>query len=344
MARSLVTGARGFVGQWLVTALAERGDEVVATDIEAPSDPSTLPEGVRFVRADLTDPIAMQAVCRDAAPASIFHSASVVHTRHFGADRLRAINVEGTRQLLDAAVAEGTQRFIYVSSASVVYDGRDIEDGDEGLPYASRFPAPYAATKAEAEAMVLSRARGGGDIRTVAIRPHVVFGPGDTRFLPAVLTRAKAGRLKLGVGRRQSLSDFTYIDNLTDALLRADDALAGPDHVGNGEAYFVSNGEPMDFFDFVGRVLAALGLPPVKARVPYALAFGAAAVAERWQAMRGVPIGHEDGLSTFAVRYMCTHHYFSIAKARRDLGYVPQVSIDEGIRRTCAHLKADGWA
>ena len=338
MVTSLVTGARGFVGQWLVKALAERGDEVVASDLEAPSG---LPEGVRFVRADLMDPNSAEMLLGESKPEVVFHSASVVHTRQFGGDSLRAINVDGTRRLLDAAASTRSERFVYVSSASVVYDGRDIEGGDERLPYASTFPAPYAATKAEAEAMVLERA---GDLRTVAIRPHIVFGPGDTRFLPAVLARAKAGKLKLGVGRRRSLSDFTYIDNLTEALLSADVALRGPDPVGNGEAYFVSNGEPMDFFDFVGRVLTELGLPPVRARVPYAIAFGAAAVAERWQAMRGVPIGHEDGLSTFAVRYMCTHHYFSIEKARRDFGYAPRVSLTEGIERTCAHLKAEGWA
>ena len=335
MTRIVVTGANGFVGRRLVTALADRGDSVVASDLKSTAG---LPSSVEFVEADVRDPESVRALCKGAE--AVFHSASVVHTRHFGADIIRAVNVDGTRHLLDACRESGVQRFIYVSSASVVYEGKDIEGGDERLPYAKQFPAPYAATKAEAEAMVLHQASPA--LRTVAIRPHVVFGPGDTRFLPAVLERAKAGRLKLGVGRRRSLSDFTYIDNLIDALLKADAALRHQPPVGLGEAYFVSNGEPMDFFDFVGRVLAELGLPPVKGRVPFALAYGAAAVAEQWQSLRGVPVGHEDGLSRFAVRYMCTHHYFSIAKARRDLGYEPQVDLTEGIKRTCAALKAEG--
>ncbi|MEL7369674.1 MAG: NAD-dependent epimerase/dehydratase family protein, partial [Myxococcota bacterium] len=225
--------------------------------------------------------------------------------------------------------------------ASVVYEGQDIENGDESMPYASRFAAPYARSKAEAEQLVLSRAS--SSLRTTAIRPHVVFGPGDTRFLPAVLKRAKAGKLKLGVGRRQNLSDFTYIDNLIDALLLADGVLKSDAPVASGEAYFVSNGIPMDFFDFVGRVLAELELPPIRGRVPFAVAYGAAAVAERWQAWRGHPAGLEDGLSTFAVRYMCTHHYFSIEKAHRDLGYTPKVDLEQGIQRTCTALKAEGW-
>ena len=340
MVRSVVTGAAGFVGRALVQALAARGDEVVASDVQTPAD---LPSGVRFVEADIRKAESVQALV-DGADV-VFHSASVVHTRHFGADSLRAVNVDGTAHLLDAAERSSPSRFVYVSSASVVYEGQDIENGDEKLPYARRFPAPYAATKAEAERMVLDRSR--ASLRTVAIRPHVVFGPGDTRFLPAVLGRAKAGKLKLGVGRRRSLSDFTYIDNLTAALLQVDAALGDAGDTTSpvaGEAYFVSNGEPMDFFDFVQRVLKELGLPPIRGRVPFAIAFGAAAVAEQWQALRGVPIGHEDGLSTFAVRYMCTHHYFSIEKAQRDFGYAPHVSLEEGILRTCAALKAEGQA
>ena len=343
MTRCLVTGARGFVGHALVQALARRGDEVVATDIApAAEDRMLSPPGVRYIAVDLCDPDGVSTLCAEARPEVVFHAASVVHTRSTGIEGLRAVNVGGTRRLLDAARSYGAGRFVYVSSASVVYEGRDIEGGDERMPYARRFAAPYASTKAEAEARVLAEAS--TDFRTIAIRPHVVFGPGDTRFLPAVLGRAKAGKLKLGVGRRKNLSDFTYIDNLTDALLLADVALADPGRVGNGQAYFVSNGEPMDFFDFVGRVLERLGLPAIKGRVPFAVAFGAAAVAERWQSLRGVPMGPEDGLSTFAVRYMCTHHYFSIAKAQRDLGYSPQVSLAEGIERTCAHLETEGVA
>ncbi|MEM7674722.1 MAG: NAD-dependent epimerase/dehydratase family protein [Myxococcota bacterium] len=337
MGTTVVTGAAGFVGQGLVRRLHERGDEVVASDLQ-PS--KAWPEGVRFERIDLRDADAVRRLCRGAT--AIFHSASVVHTRSTGIDALRAVNVDGTRHLLDAGETLGIRRFVYVSSASVVYEGQDIEGGDESMPYASRFGAPYARTKAEAEQLVLSRAT--DTLRTTAIRPHVVFGPEDTRFLPAVLTRAKAGKLKLGVGRRQNLSDFTYIDNLLDALLLADEALQADSPPASGEAYFVSNGTPMDFFEFIGRVLAELGLPPIRGRVPFAVAYGAAAVAERWQAWRGVTSGPEDGLSTFAVRYMCTHHYFSIRKAQRDLGYAPQVDLDEGIRRTCVALKAEGWA
>jgi sterol-4alpha-carboxylate 3-dehydrogenase (decarboxylating) len=154
-----------------------------------------------------------------------------------------------------------------------------------------------------------------------------------------VLRRARAGKLKLGVGRERKLSDFTYVDNLVDALLLADEHLVAGRCV--GEAYFVTNGEPRPFFGFVGQVLAGLDLPPIRGAVPFWLAYGVAAVAEGVDALRGRAIGKENGLSRFAVRYMCTHHYFSIEKARRELGFSPRVSLDEGIARTCAHLRGE---
>jgi sterol-4alpha-carboxylate 3-dehydrogenase (decarboxylating) len=265
----------------------------------------------------------------------VFHTASVVHTRQSSVELVFAINDGGTQNLIEACREHGVGRLVYVSSASVVYEGRDIENGDEGMAYASTSQAPYADSKIAAEKRVL--AAHGDALATCAIRPHVVFGPGDTRFLPAVLSRARAGKLRFGVGKGTELSDFTYVDNLVDALLLAADALARGE--AGGEAYFVTNGEPMGFFDFVGRVLDKLDLPPIRGHAPFWLAHAVASVAESVASLRGQPVGQEDGLSRFAVRYMCTHHYFSIAKARRELGYVPRVSIDDGIALTCRTLR-----
>jgi sterol-4alpha-carboxylate 3-dehydrogenase (decarboxylating) len=175
-------------------------------------------------------------------------------------------------------------------------------------------------------------------MHTCAIRPHVIFGPGDNRLLPTLLERARAGRLRFAVGRGEWLSDFTYIDNLVDALLLAD-ANLGEGGSANGEAFFITNGEPMGFFDFVGDVLRQMELPPIRGRVPFRLAYTVAAAAELVDTLRGGSFETDQGLSRFAVRYLCTHHYFSIEKARRELGYHPKVSVAEGIRRTVAHLK-----
>jgi sterol-4alpha-carboxylate 3-dehydrogenase (decarboxylating) len=221
-----------------------------------------------------------------------------------------------------------------------VYQGVDIENGDESLPYATVSQAPYADSKIAAERHVLAASEPGGLV-TCAVRPHVVFGPGDGRFLPAILKRIRTGALRVGVGRENKLSDFTYIDNLTDALILADQRLGADPSLG-GRAWFVTNNEPMSFWDFVDRVLVAVGRPKTSGRIPYRVAYAAAAMVEGLQALFGRDAGPEDGLTRFAVRYMCTHHYFSIERARRDLGYSPAVSIDEGIRRTVEHLRATG--
>jgi sterol-4alpha-carboxylate 3-dehydrogenase (decarboxylating) len=330
--RSVVTGSSGFVGKHLVRALAARGDDVVAMDVVAARDLESVPR-VTQTKADLRDSAALRGVVRGAD--AVFHVASRVQTREAGADEVFAINVGGTRNLIAACRDENVGKLVYTSSASVVYAGRDIELGDESLPYPASFHAPYAETKAIAEREVL----GANDarVRTCAIRPHIVFGPGDTRFFPAIWSRAKAGKLKAYVGDWDKLSDFTYVDNLVDGMLLAEHAL-GPDGKAAGQAYFVTNGEPTSFWEFVGRVLDGLGFPRPKLKVPFPIAYGAAAFREALDAARGIPTS-EESLTRFAIRYLTTHHYFTHAKATRDLGYAPKVDLAEGIRRTVASMR-----
>ena len=223
----LITGANGFLGRRVVAAAREHGDDVVAFDLEwRTSDASGKAEaapGVQRISGDVRDRelIATSAKGCDA----IFHLASVVHVRRSHEDALHAVNVGGTESALWACERNRIGRFVYVSSASVVYDGRDIHDGDEDLPYPSRDWAPYAATKRKAEEIVLA-ADGKGGVRTCSLRPHLIFGPGDTRMLPTVLDRARKG-LPFLIGDLSKLSDFTYVDNVADAVLLADEALGG---------------------------------------------------------------------------------------------------------------------
>ncbi|NUP08663.1 MAG: NAD-dependent epimerase/dehydratase family protein [Polyangiaceae bacterium] len=333
MKRMVVTGSSGFVGSHLTRGLAERGDEVIALDVAAPRKPFES-ERVRTMQGDLRDLDTLKRAVEGAD--TVFHVASRVQTRGHGADEVFAINVGGTRKLIEACKAANVPRFVYVSSASVVYDGKDIERGDERLPYPSHFHAPYAETKAIAEKEVLEE-NAKGALATCSIRPHVVFGPGDMRFFPAILARAKTGRLKAYVGDASKLSDFTYIDNLVHGLMLAADKLEVKGPLG-GQAYFVTNGEPVPFWDFIGRVLDGLGYARPKFRVPYPIAYGAAAVRETIDALTGAT-PTEDRFSRFTIRYLTTHHYFDHGKATRDFGYAKQVSIDEGIARTLATLK-----
>ncbi len=330
---AVVTGSSGFVGKHLARTLAERGDTVVAMDLVPAADLDAI-AGLKQKKADLRGADAMREIVRGADV--VFHVASRVQTRHTGADEVFAINVKGTQNLLEACRKEAVKRFVYTSSASVVYAGQDIEKGDETLPYPTSFHAPYAETKAVAEREVL-RANGEGGVSTCAIRPHIVFGPGDTRFLPAVLSRAKAGKLKAYVGDWHKLSDFTFVGNLVDGLLLAAESLGG-DGKAAGQAYFVTNGEPTSFWEFVGRVLDGLGYPRPTIKVPFPIAYGAAAFREGLDALRGIPTS-EESLTRFAIRYLTTHHYFTHAKATRDLGYRPKVDLAAGIAQTVAAMK-----
>ncbi|MEZ4287681.1 MAG: NAD-dependent epimerase/dehydratase family protein [Polyangiales bacterium] len=335
MAKYAVTGGCGFVGVALIEALLRRGDEVVVMDIVD----SCPVEDVVYKKVDITDAEAVFEATKGVD--SIIHNASVVHTKHNRQDFIWSVNYDGTKNVFDAAQKNGVGRFVYVSSASVVYEGHDIENGDESLPYSSVSQAPYADSKIAAEKFVLD-ANGEGGVATCAIRPHVIFGPGDQRFMPALLQQAESGRLRFQIGRGEWLSDYTYVSNLVDALLLADEKLAqgGAKSPVAGQAYFVTNGEPMPFWDFVRKVCARMDFPPIKYRVPASLAYGIASVSEWWDTMKGGTLNNENGLTRFAIRYMCTHHYFSIEKARRELGYDPKVSIDEGIELTCAALNA----
>ncbi len=332
--RVVVTGSNGFLGRHLVDTLAARGDEVVALDVVKHGGAAH--ERVIPTIADLRDEDALVRAFEGAQ--AIYHAASRVQTRKTDADEVFAVNVGGSRNVISAARKTKTPKVVYVSSASVVYGGADIERGDETLPYPAHFHAPYAEAKARAEREILDA--NGDDLHTCAIRPHIVFGPGDTRFFPAVLSRAKSGRLKAYVGDPHKKSDFTYVTNLVDGLLLAEAAL-GPGKPANGKAYFVTNGEPVAFWEFVGKLLDGCGLARPRFRVPFPIAFSTAAIRETVDKLRGIPTS-EESLTRFTIRYLTTHHYFSHDRATADLGYRPKVSIDEGIRITVDHLRKSG--
>lgn len=326
----LVTGGCGFIGKALAEGLIAAGHTVTVLDM---SD-QNLPAGAQFVKCDIRDRQAVVDAC--AGMDSVVHNASLVHTAHNREEDIWAVNHGGSMHIIDACKAHNIQRLVYISSASAVYEGQDIENGDETLPYCSISQAPYADSKIQAEKDMLAFS-GTQGIQVCAIRPHVVFGAGDNRFVPAILEKAEQGKLKRAIGNRDKLSDFTYISNLVDAVVAAEERLV-PGSAVCGQAYFITNGEPMAFFDFVEKFLMQLGYPPITGKVPYWLAYSVAAIAEGWDTLKGGTLNAENGLTRFAVKYMVTHHYFSIEKAKRDLDWTPKVSLAEGIQRTVQDL------
>ncbi len=326
----LVTGGNGFIGRALVERFADNGFDVTCADV----NDQPFRHDVKFIKLDIRDRQSVINACKGMD--SIIHNASLVHTKHNRIEDIWAVNHGGSENIMEACIAHAIPRLVYISSASAVYEGNDIENGDETLPYSGISQAPYADSKIQAEKDILSF-NSAGLTRTCAIRPHVVFGAGDKRFVAAILEKAAQGKLSRAIGDRDKLSDFTYIDNLVDAVVAAEERLT-PNSPVAGQAYFITNGEPMAFFDFVEKFLVAMGYPPIKGKVPYWLAYTAAAIAEGIDTLKGGTLNSESGLTRFAVRYMVTHHYFNIAKAKRELDWSPKVSLTEGIRRTVEAL------
>jgi len=324
----LVTGGGGFLGGAVVRGLLDRGDEVVS--IARGDYPQLRELGVRTLRGDLAEPGAAlgavegcDVVVHVAAKAGIWGAA---------ADYERS-NVQATRRVLEACRAQGVRRLVHTSTPSVVHAGGDIAGGDETLPYATHFSSPYPQTKAVAERLVLAAAD--DDLATVALRPHLVWGPGDTQLVPRILDRARKGRLRY-VGDGSAVIDTTYIDDAVAAHLCAVDRLA-PGADCSGRAYFLSSGDPRPVRDVVGAILVAGGLSPEVGTVPLRVALAAGAVAEVvWRALRRQD---DPPMTRFLARQLATAHWFDISAARRDLGYDPPVGLDEGFRRLAEWLR-----
>lgn len=325
--RVLVTGGGGFLGGAVVRGLLARGDEVVS--VARGDYPALRALGVETVRADLADEVAVTAAARGCEV--VVHVAAKAGIWGPAADYERS-NVQGTRSVLAACRALGVRRLVHTSTPSVVHAGGDIAGGDETLPYATHFTSPYPRTKAVAEREVLAAAD--DRLTTVALRPHLVWGPGDTQLVSRILDRARTGRLRF-VGGGQALIDTTYVDDAVSAHLAAVDALE-PGAPCSGRAYFVSSGDPRPVREVVNAILAAGGLPPETRSVSLSLAVGAGAAAEGlWRAL-----GRTDDppMTRFLARQLATAHWFDITAARRELAWEPAVGLDEGFRRLAAWL------
>ncbi len=328
---ALVTGGGGFLGSAIVRRLVARGDRVVSYSRHRHPELDAL--GVVQHQGDIADLGRLRRAARGSDV--VFHAAAKAGISGSAQPYFRT-NVIGTLNVLNACHRLGIRRVVYTSSPSVVFDGRDMEGVNESVPYPRRYEAAYPRTKAIAEGLVL-RANG-PTLATVALRPHLVWGPGDNHLVPRLIARARAGRLRR-IGWTSKKIDSVYIDNAADAHILAADRLAPGSPVA-GKAYFITNGEPMPLWDLVNGILRAAGLGPVKRVLPVRIAYAAASVLEGVCAV--LPGQREPPLTRFVVRELTTAHWFDISAARRDLGYQPAVSIAEGLRRLEAHFASAG--
>lgn len=323
-----VTGASGFIGGAVARALLARGDRVRC--LQRSEVPALQALGAEVGRVDLS-------ASADAVVRALDGAEAVVHVAARASmwgprAAFVAANVDATAHVIAACRRIGIPKLVYTSTPSVVHHGGDVAGIDESAPTIERSPSPYALTKAAAERLVL--AANGDGLATVALRPHLVWGPGDPQLTARIIARARSGRLRLVGGGRKTV-DACFIDNAVDAHLLALDRV-GPGAACAGRAYFIAQGEPMAQKALIDGILAAAGLPPCERSLPAWLAWVAGAACEAaWTLTRRED---EPPLTRFVANQLATAHWYDLGAARRDLGYVAKVSTAEGLRRLAHSL------
>lgn len=336
-----ISGASGFIGGKIAERLLGTGRKVKVLARRPLPDLEKL--GAVIIPGDLENPAALRLGCEGVA--TVFHVAGRVGV--WGpADDFFKINVEGTRNVIAACRAAGVRRLVYTSSPSVVYNGENLAGVDESAPLCTTAPCAYPTSKAAAERLV--NAANSPELATVSLRPHLVWGPGDKNVVPRVLALAKKGRLKI-IGSGRNKVDVTHITNVVDAHLLAERVLGSSSLIDDkppgaqnpsGQAYFITNGEPVVLWDWINQLLRGVGSTEISKHISLGAAYAAGGVLETlW---RVLPLKGEPPMTRFVAKEMATDHWFDISAARRDLGYNPRVSMAAGTAELIEHLKQGG--
>ncbi len=328
----LVTGASGLLGRDTAVALASRGDEVTVLQRR--------PSGLAGTQAGAGPPI--REVLGDIADAEVVRSAvtgqdGIVHlAARVGVvgteEEFRHANIDGTLQVVSAARARHVPRLVHVSTPSVAHAGEPLVGAAADQADTVHTIGHYARTKARAEQLALHAADALG---VVAIRPHLVWGPGDTQLVGRIVARARAGRLAL-IDDGAALIDTTYVDNAVDALVAALDH--AEDDAVRGRAFVISNGQPRTVAELLARICRAAGLPAPHRRVPLGVAHAGGAAAERLWARLGRT--DDPPMTSFLAEQLATAHWFDQREVRAALHWEPRVGLEEGFERLAAWFAA----
>ncbi|XOF35212.1 MAG: NAD-dependent epimerase/dehydratase family protein [Candidatus Electrothrix sp. YB6] len=327
----LVTGGGGFIGLALVRELCRQGRAVRV--LGRHRYPAAEAVGAVCIRGDIRDQVAV----RQAADGcdTVFHVAAKAGI--WGPfEEYYAVNVLGTLNVLAACSELGIRTLVHTSTPSVVFDGADLEGADESLPYSSRPFCAYAATKILAEQHVLRNSS--DQLRTAAIRPHLVWGPGDTNLIPRLMARGREGSLRI-VGSGRNRVDIAYIDNVVRAHLLAADNLAGEGSAA-GHAFFIGQQEPVELWPWINDLFARTGVSPVTARVSLRTAKAAGWLLEKVYGL--LQIRRESKMTRFLAEQLAMSHWFSKKKAETLLGYREDVSTEQGMERLVSWLRREG--
>jgi nucleoside-diphosphate-sugar epimerase len=326
--RVFVSGAGGFLGKALCRFLRSADIDVIGY---ARGDyPELQQMGVTFIKGDLKDKASLLKAITGCD--LVFHVASKAGV--WGSkESYFSANVLGTENIIAVCQALNVKSLVYTSTPSVTFSGVDENGINESQPYAQQFLNYYGLSKAIAEQKVL--AANSPELKTVALRPHLIWGPGDSNLVPRVLARAKAGKLKL-VGKSDKLVDTIYIDNAVYAHLLAALKLTSDVSPCAGKAYFLSNDQPIYMAEMLNKIIACENIPAITKRVPAGVAYAVGSILE-WLYLK-LKKQDEPIMTRFVAKQLSTAHYYDISAAKKDLGYQPIISIDQGMQKLKASL------
>ncbi|ELW62962.1 short-chain dehydrogenase/reductase family 42E member 1 isoform X2 [Tupaia chinensis] len=328
----LVTGGGGYFGFRLGCALNQKGIRVILFDINCPAQ--GIPEGIKFVHGNICHFSDVEKAFQAADFTCVFHVASygMSGREQLNHRLIEDVNVRGTVNILQACQRSGVPRLVYTSTFNVIFGGQVIRNGDESLPYFPLHLQPdhYSRTKSIAEKKVLEAngtvlERGDGVLRTCALRSAGIYGPGEQRHLPRIVSYLERGLFRFVYGDPRSLVEFVHVDNLVQAHFLASEALkADKGHIASGQPYFISDGRPVNNFEFFRPLVEGLGYTFPSTRLPLTLIYCFAFLTEMTHFVLGRFCDFQPFLTRTEVYKTGVTHYFSLEKARRELGYTPQ--------------------
>ena len=318
--RILVTGGGGFLGTHIIKELLKNSSYIV-TNFSRHSYSHLEDLGVPTIKGDIRKREDVEKALSQGFDA-IFHVAALAgvwgkYEDYYG------INYEGTKNLVEVAKAMGIQRFVYTSTPSVVFNKDDLLGVGEEQPYATEFLNAYSETKTMAEKLVLA-ANDNQNFLSCAIRPHLIWGPGDPHLFPRVIQKGKEGKLKI-VGDGENMVDIVFVENAALAHVQAFEHLKANSRV-CGQAYFVGQERPVKLWGFINQILGFVKVDPVMNSIDVTTAYRIGWLLEKVFKLLGI-MKPEPPMTRFVALNLGKSHYFSHEKAKRDFGYYPKVQL-----------------
>lgn len=329
MQKVIVTGGGGFVGKAIVRKLIEKGIDTAV--VARNSYPDIEKMGGRVFQCDIRDLKGLTEVFKGYD--TVFHVAAKAGVWGKREDYF-SCNVEGTENVISACQTNNVSHLVYTSTPSVVFRRSSLENIDENAPYADSFLCHYAASKVAAEKRVLTA--NSHFLKTTALRPHLVWGPGDNHLIPRIIDRGRKGQLRI-IGDGSNYVDISYIENVAEAHMLAAQNLE-EEATAAGRAYFISQGEPVNLWNWINELFERLSIPPVTEKISYQKAYAAGAALEFFYTLFRVQ--QEPRMTRFLAEQLSKSHWFSIKNAKNDLGYEPTVSNEEGMVRLVSWIQA----